>query len=75
MKQKNSNDLKEQRVAMQKAKTLLQMPPYLLPRQKSQQILAKDELLNPLNFKNTKYMFIDISLNIPEHVKFADFSF
>jgi hypothetical protein len=53
---------------MEKAKVLLQMPPFLMPRQKSQEILDKDERLNPLNPKNSKYMFVDISINIPEHV-------
>ena len=58
----------EQQKALEKAKQLIQMPPFLKPRERSDVVLDKDERLNPLNLKNTKYMFIDISLNIPDHV-------
>lgn len=57
----------EQEKAMNKAKKLLQMPPFLNPRKRLDTVLSKDDRLNPLNLTNTKYMFIDISMNIPEH--------
>lgn len=54
---------------MRKAKQLLQMPPFLKPRSRIQEILSKDERLNPLNLKKTDYMFIDISMNVPHQVR------
>jgi hypothetical protein len=69
--QRNNENIKlfkENAKAMKKANLLLQMPPFMAPRQKQTEILSQDERLNPLNLKNTKYMFIDISLNIPDHV-------
>ena len=44
------------------------MPPFLNARQSEIKILAKDERLNPLNKTNFNYVFVDISLNIPDKV-------
>jgi hypothetical protein len=44
------------------------MPPFLNARQSEVKILAKDERLNPLNKTNSNYVFVDISLNIPDKV-------
>lgn len=54
---------------LNKAKFLLQMPPFLKPRERIKDILLQDERLNPINLKNTDYMFIDISMNVPDHVR------
>lgn len=48
------------------------MPPFLKPRSATPKILAKDEKLSPLNKTNSNYMFIDISLNVPDHVNFIE---
>lgn len=61
--------LKENVKTMQKAVRLLQMPPFLTARAKTEAILTNDELLNPLNFTNTSMVFTDISLNVPNKVK------
>lgn len=67
--------MKENEKAMNKARNLLQMPPFLNPRKQTETILSVDEKLNPLNLKNTKYMFIDISMNTPDHVlNYSEFS-
>ena len=44
------------------------MPPFLMPRERCDVVLSRDEKLNPLNLEKTKYMFIDISLNVPNNV-------
>ena len=46
------------------------MPPFLNARKNEIKILAKDERLNPLNKTNSNYVFVDISLNIPDKVNF-----
>jgi hypothetical protein len=53
---------------LQKAVRLLQMPPFLAPRVKTETILATDEKLSPLNLTNTNIVFTDISLNVPNKV-------
>jgi hypothetical protein len=58
----------ENEKALRKARNILQMPPYLSPRSRCDTILSKDEKLNPLNMTKTNYMFIDISMNIPDEV-------
>lgn len=50
---------------LKKASRLLQMPPFLNARTKSEAILSHDEQLDPLNFNDTNYVFTDISLNVP----------
>lgn len=44
------------------------MPPFLPARSRCDEILSADERLDPLNLQKTNYAFIDISLNIPDHV-------
>jgi hypothetical protein len=51
-----------------KARRLLQIPPFLSARTKLNVILSNDQRLNPLNLKNTNYVFTDISLDIPDKV-------
>ncbi len=53
---------------MDKARTLLQMPPVLIARESKQTILATDERLDPLNSTKSDYVFTDISLNVPNKV-------
>lgn len=51
--------------AEKKAKMLLQMPPFLEPRDNKETVLFEDERLNPINLLGTKYITVDISMNIP----------
>ena len=44
------------------------MPPFLEPRDKGGKTIVDDKGLYPLNLKKTNYVFIDISLNIPNKV-------
>lgn len=60
--------IKENRKITKRGHNLLQMPPFLKARDRIQEILSKDERLNPLNLKKTDYMFIDISMNVPDYV-------
>lgn len=55
----------EKRKSLDKARTLLQMPPVLNARESKQTILATDERLDPLNSTKSDYVFTDISLNVP----------
>ncbi len=65
----------ENEKALQKARHVLQMPPFLTARTLEAPILSNDEQLNPLNLNQTKYMFIDISLKIPNEVGQKLYSF
>ncbi|CAF0869096.1 unnamed protein product [Brachionus calyciflorus] len=56
---------KEKQRSVEKAKYLLQMPPFLAPRDDKKEILSQNESLNPLNMTKSNYMFIDISMDIP----------
>jgi hypothetical protein len=60
--------VKENEKTLRRAKILMQMPPFLKPRERQDDILAQDERLNPLNLTKSDYMFIDISMNIPNDV-------
>lgn len=44
------------------------MPPFLMPRKRCDDTLSTDERLNPLNLTKTSYVFVDISLNLPDDV-------
>ena len=44
------------------------MPPFLPPRVTDKAVLQDDPKLNPLNLKKTDYLFIDISMNVPNKV-------
>lgn len=44
------------------------MPPFLNARKSSRSVLSVDERLNPLNSTKSDYVFIDISLNVPDKV-------
>ena len=57
---------------MRKARLMLQMPPYLPPRQLTSELMSSDERLNPLNLKKTNYLFIDISRDIPDEVQYSN---
>ena len=46
------------------------MPPFLPSRVTDKTILQEDPKLNPLNLQKTNYLFIDISMNIPNKVFF-----
>lgn len=46
----------------------MQMPPVLEPRKPCDHVIVKDEKLNLFNTTNTKYTFIDISMNVPNSV-------
>jgi len=56
----------ENKKALESARRFLQMPPYLQARKRIDSVLAKDDRLSPLNLTNSKYMFIDISMNLPD---------
>ena len=56
----------ENEKTLRKASRLLQMPPFLPSRPKTETLLAHDEQLNPLNINGTNYVFTDISLNVPD---------
>jgi small subunit ribosomal protein S22 len=59
---------KEKDKANRLARHLLQMPPYLQPRQREHVLLSKadDQRLDPLNLRQVNYMFVDISMNLPK---------
>lgn len=44
------------------------MPPFIPARDNSNEVLSLDKNLYPLNLTNSNYLFIDISLEIPNHV-------
>jgi hypothetical protein len=68
-----NEQLKEEiKKANEKAQSLLQMPPWLSARKRIDTVLNEDKRLDPLNLKKSNYMFIDISLNLPNHVKTFD---